>query len=67
MIDAYIFFSGFGKTCELHTMLQKGAPVAIAEDLTTIVDALKEVKPTLMFAVPTLFKKVYDKIQEKVR
>ena len=47
-------------------MLQKGAPVAIAEDLTTIVDALKEVKPTLMFAVPTLFKKVYDKIQEKV-
>ena len=56
----------FGMTCELHNMLQRGAQVGIAVDITSVPDNLKEVKPTLLYSVPTLFKKVYDRIQEKV-
>jgi len=56
----------FGMTCELHNMLQRGAQVGIAVDISTVADNLKEVKPTILYSVPTLFKKVYDRVQEKV-
>ncbi|TFJ80303.1 hypothetical protein NSK_008446 [Nannochloropsis salina CCMP1776] len=57
----------FGKTCELHNALQRGAQVAVVEDLAALPEALLEVKPTMLYAVPTLFKRVYDKIQDKIR
>lgn len=41
--------------------------VAVVEDLAALPSALLEVKPTMLYSVPTLFKRVYDKIQEKVR
>ena len=56
----------FGMTCELHNMLQRGAQVGIAVDISTVADNLKEVRPTLLYSVPTLFKKVYDRVQEKI-
>lgn len=37
------------------------------EDLAALPSALLEVKPTMLYSVPTLFKRVYDKIQEKAR
>jgi long-subunit acyl-CoA synthetase (AMP-forming) len=41
--------------------------VAVVEDLAALPAALLEVKPTMLYSVPTLFKRVYDKIQEKAR
>ncbi|GAB5034907.1 amp-dependent synthetase and ligase [Nannochloropsis oceanica] len=57
----------FGKTCELHNALQRGAQVAVVEDLAALPAALLEVKPTMLYSVPTLFKRVYDKIQDKIK
>lgn len=56
----------FGKTCELHNGLQRGSCIAIAQDLTTLPNDLLEAKPTMLYSVPTLFKRVYDRIQDKV-
>lgn len=55
-----------GLNCELFNMMSRGAQVALAQDISTIASDIKEVQPTILFAVPTLYKKVYDRIQEKV-
>ncbi len=36
------------------------------QDITTLAADMQQVKPTILFAVPTLYKKVYDRIQEKI-
>lgn len=36
------------------------------QDITTLAADMQLVKPTILFAVPTLYKKVYDRIQEKI-
>jgi long-chain acyl-CoA synthetase len=53
-------------TCELYNGMQRGSTIAITADLTALLEDLKEVKPTMMYSVPTLFKRVFDKIQDKV-
>ena len=40
--------------------------MAVVEDLAALPAALLEVKPTMLYTVPTLFKRVYDKIQDKI-
>lgn len=42
-----------------------GVEIYFAESIDKMVDNLKEVKPTVMTAVPRLFEKVYDKIVSK--
>ena len=42
-----------------------GIEIYFAESIETISDNLKEVKPEIMTAVPRLYEKVYDKINEK--
>jgi long-chain acyl-CoA synthetase len=55
-----------GMNCELFNMMSRGARVALAQDMTTIASDIKEVRPNILFAVPTLYKKVYDRIQDKI-
>lgn len=47
-------------------MMSRGAEVALAEDVGTLAADLQLVKPTILFAVPTLYKRIYDRIQEKI-
>ena len=43
-----------------------GASMGISRGVTTLLDELAEVKPTLLYAVPQLFKRVCDAIHAKV-
>jgi len=56
----------FGQTCELHTLLSFGGASAINGSLETLVDELSEIKPTVFFAVPRLYNKIYDGLKKKV-
>jgi long-chain acyl-CoA synthetase len=56
----------FGQTCELHCMFANGAAVGLAEDVSTIIANLAEVKPTVLFAVPRIFNRIYDGVQKKL-
>jgi len=56
----------FGQTCELHCMLSYGAAIGIAESVTTIIENLPEVKPTLLFSVPRIFNKIHDGLHKKM-
>eukprot|EP00904_Undaria_pinnatifida_P004741 jgi/Undpi1/14268/HiC_scaffold_9.g03917.m1 len=57
----------YGQTAELHALMAHGASMGISRGVTTLLDELAEVKPTLLYAVPQLFKRVCDAIHAKVR
>ena len=59
--------AGYGQTAELHALMAHGASMGISRGVTTLLDELAEVKPTLLYAVPQLFKRVCDAIHAKVR
>jgi long-chain acyl-CoA synthetase len=60
------FYVYTGLNCELFNMMSRGAEVALAQDITTLASDMQQVKPTILFAVPTLYKKVYDRIRDKI-
>ncbi len=56
----------FGQTCELHVMLSQGAQVAINDDVANLVANLAEVKPTILFAVPRIFNRIYAGVNKQM-
>jgi len=56
----------FGHTCELHVMVSRGASIALAESPDKIVANLGEVSPTLLFSVPRIFNRLYDRVLKNI-
>lgn len=56
----------FGQVVELHGLFSMGASMGIAEAVDKIVDNLAEVQPTLLFAVPRIFNRIYDGLQKRM-
>jgi long-chain acyl-CoA synthetase len=62
-----VFGVGYGQTLELHALMAHGAALGIAEGVDKLLGNLQEIRPTLLFSVPVLFKRIYDGIHTKVR
>jgi long-chain acyl-CoA synthetase len=56
----------FGQTCELHTLLCVGASMAINDDVAKLIDNLAEVRPTVLYAVPRIFNRIYDSVNKQM-
>lgn len=56
----------FGQTGELHGLFSVGASLGLVEDISTIIENLGEVRPTLLFSVPRVFNKIYDGVHRKI-
>lgn len=56
----------FGQTAELHCMLSAGCAVGIAESVNTLMDDFLLVRPTVLFAVPRIFNRIYDGLQKRM-
>lgn len=56
----------FGQTCELHCLFSMGAALGLAESPTTLLQNFLEVRPTLLFAVPRVFNRIYDGLQKRM-
>jgi long-chain acyl-CoA synthetase len=54
----------YGRTMD-YVLLFNGISIAYVEDLNSLSDALLEVKPTVLAAVPRVFEKIYARIMEK--
>jgi len=52
----------YGQTCELWGCMSQGASMGIGRGVPHILEDLKYVQPTVLFAVPTLYKRIYDGI-----
>jgi len=50
----------YGQTCELWGCMSQGASMGIGRGVPLILEDLKHVQPTILFAVPTLYKRIYD-------
>jgi long-chain acyl-CoA synthetase len=50
----------YGQTCELWMSMSFGAGIGICRGVPVILEDLQMVKPTVLFSVPTLYKKVFD-------
>lgn len=52
----------FGQTGELYLGIYLGGSTGIMESVTTVVDDMSKVRPTLLIAVPRVFNRVYSGI-----
>jgi len=56
----------YGQTCELWCAIAHGGSMGICRGVPYVLEDLATVKPTVLFAVPTLYKKVYDGVQNLI-
>jgi long-chain acyl-CoA synthetase len=56
----------FGLTCELHTLLSMGASMGLNTAVDKLIDELSEVQPTVLIAVPRIFNRIYDGVQNQM-
>lgn len=56
----------YGQTCELWCFMSGGASMGVCRGVPTILEDLQLVKPTTLFSVPTLYKKVYDGVNNLI-
>ena len=54
------------RTAGYYAVLMSGGHVAFAEDVSTVVENIAEIKPNAMVSVPRLFEKIYSRIYENV-
>jgi long-chain acyl-CoA synthetase len=54
----------YGRTLD-YIYLFQGVPIAYVEAVEIVAQALKEIKPTVMGAVPRVFEKIYAKLMEQ--
>jgi long-chain acyl-CoA synthetase len=56
----------FERTCGYYTFLFAGARIAYAQDMTTIIDDIQQIRPTILIAVPRIIEKVHEVVRNKV-
>jgi long-chain acyl-CoA synthetase len=56
----------YGGSIELHGMISLGAALAICEKRERILEYIGEVKPTVLFAVPQIWNRIYAGVQANV-
>jgi long-chain acyl-CoA synthetase len=56
----------FGQVCELHGLLSMGCSMAINDDVANLVANLAEVRPTVLYAVPRIFNRIYDGVNKQM-
>jgi long-chain acyl-CoA synthetase len=56
----------FGQVCELHTLLSMGCSLAINDDVKNLVANLAEVQPTVLYAVPRIFNRIYGVVNQQI-
>ncbi|MEA3222119.1 MAG: long-chain fatty acid--CoA ligase [Thermodesulfobacteriota bacterium] len=56
----------FGRTVGLYLMIYIGAIISLAEDFSTVLQNLQEIRPTLIISVPRLFEKAYSGVFSQI-
>jgi long-chain acyl-CoA synthetase len=56
----------YGQTVELHILIAAGASTALNDDVTRLLDDLREVKPTILVAVPRIFNRIHAAVRAQI-
>ena len=57
----------FGQVAEVHGIIGCGGSAGLVDDVNTLVDELGVVKPSVFFAVPRVYNRIYDRLQEQMK
>jgi long-chain acyl-CoA synthetase len=57
----------FGQTAEFYMLPALGCSVAINDEVPKLVSNLPDVKPTVLIAVPRIFNRIYDGVNQQMR
>jgi long-chain acyl-CoA synthetase len=57
----------FGQTAEFYMLPALGCAVAINDEVPKLVGNLPELKPTVLIAVPRIFNRIYDGVNQQMR
>src|SRR5690606_4675006 len=55
-----------GQTCELHGLISMGCSIGINDEVPNLVANLAVVKPTILYAVPRIFNRIYDGVNKQM-
>ncbi len=56
----------FGQTCELHGLVSLGSEIAINDSIPNLIGNLADAKPTILFAVPRIFNRLYEVVNKQI-
>jgi long-chain acyl-CoA synthetase len=56
----------FGGCLEINVFMAHGDAIAICENTDKLIDYLGEVKPTVLFAVPRIWNRIYDGVNKQI-
>lgn len=56
----------FERTCGCYAMLFAGVTIAYVKDISTIIEDVNKVHPTIILAVPRVMEKIYEAVEAKV-
>ena len=56
----------FGQVCELHYGLSQGMSIAINDAIPNLLENLKEIRPTILVAVPRVFNRIYRAVMQDI-
>lgn len=56
----------FGGCIEVHSCMATGSALAICDDTSKLLDYLPQVRPTVLFAVPRIWNRVYDSVNKQI-
>src|SRR5208283_217198 len=56
----------YGKICEVHAMLSMGCSSALNDDIANLLPNLEQVRPTILFAVPRIFNRIYEAVNRQI-
>ena len=57
----------FEKTCGFYAMLLAGVTIAYAQDLSTIIKDIREVRPTIVIVVPRIIQGAFEAVRRRLR
>lgn len=56
----------FGGAVEINALMAYGGSIAICDDTRRLLEYLPEVQPTLLFAVPRIWNRIYDAVHKQI-
>ena len=56
----------YGQVCELHILIAVGASTAFNTETDNLLEDLREVKPTILVAVPRIFNKIHAGVRAQI-
>jgi len=52
----------FGQVAEVHGLLNSGGSAGLIDDVNTLIEELAVVKPSMFFAVPRVYNRIYERL-----